>query len=605
MSKKQRNEQEFVKQVTEDYLHQSDWRVNENASAGYSIGGLIMHGAGAIQANYWLNEVYPQYIADAHKSCALHLHDLSMLAPYCSGWSLRQLIEIGFGGVEGQLTSAPAKHLNTLMQHIVNFLGVMANQWAGACAFSSLDTYLAPFIKKDNLSDDEIRQAVQNLIFGLNISSRWNSMPPFSNVTIDWTCPRDLKDLPAIVGGEPQDFTYGDCQIEMDRFNKIFMEVLIAGDASGRGFQYPIPTYNITDDFDWEHPNAELLFTMTSKYGTPYFAGFINSDLDPSDVRSMCCRLRLDKRELRKRGGGLFGSDEFTGSIGVVTINLPQIAYLTAKRHEVHPIVYNTGFAEFKERLFALMDTARDSLEIKRKQLNVWFEEGLYPYTKRYLKNFNNHFNTIGICGMNEACLNLLGKDISTEEGKKFAEDVLVVMRERLIKYQQETGNLYNLEATPAESTSYRLAKHDKENYPDIITSGDSDPYYTNSTQLPVGYTADVFDALDHQESLQTKYTGGTVFHVYLGEAIKNWKSCRKLVKTILESYKVPYISISPIYSICKEHGYLNGKQEKCPKCGAETEIYERIVGYYRPRKNWNAGKKAEEKERVSFNVEI
>jgi anaerobic ribonucleoside-triphosphate reductase len=601
MSKKQRTEQEFVKETIDGYLEKNDWRVQENSNVGFSIGGLILHSAGTLAANYWLNEVYPKEIADAHKNATIHIHDLSMLAPYCAGWSIKQLIQEGLGGVKDKITSAPAKHLNTLMQQMVNFLGITQNEWVGAQALSSFDTYLAPFVKKDNLTDKEIRQCMQTFVFGINTPSRWGSQAPFSNITLDWVCPNDLKDLPAIVGGEYQEFTYGDCQSEMDIVNRIFMEVMSEGDASGRGYQYPIPTYNITKEFDWEHPNCKLLFNMTAKYGTPYFQNFVNSDLNPSDVRSMCCRLQLDKRELRKRGGGLFGSDEFTGSIGVVTINLSQLAYIAKKETLETPEISEWLF---KEKLYAAMVLSKDSLELKRKQLEVWFEQGMYPYTKRYLRNFNNHFNTIGLVGMNEACLNLLGKDITSKHGAELAEKVLMYMRDVLVKFQEETGNLYNLEATPAESTSYRLAKHDKKNYPDIITSGVEEPYYTNSSQLPVDFTSDIFDALDRQEPLQTKYTGGTVFHTMLGERVTSWEACRELVKKIAYNYKIPYLSISPVYSICAEHGYLDGAQPVCPTCNKETEVYARIVGYYRAVRNWNAGKKEEYKYRKDF-VEV
>jgi ribonucleoside-triphosphate reductase (formate) len=598
MSKKQRSEQEFIKETIDGYLDANDWRVQENSNVGFSIGGLILHSSGAMSANYWLNEVYPENIKEAHKNATMHIHDLSMLAPYCAGWSLKQLIMEGLGGVPDKITSAPARHLNTLMQQMVNFLGITQNEWVGAQAFSSFDTFTAPFVKKDNLTDKEIRQCMQTFVYGINTPSRWGGQAPFSNITLDWVCPNDLKNIQAIVGGAEQDFTYGDCQDEMDRVNRIFMEVMLEGDANGRGFQYPIPTYNITNEFDWNHPNAELLFSMTAKYGTPYFANFVSSDMKPDDVRSMCCRLRLDKRELRKRGGGLFGSDEFTGSIGVVTINLPQLAYLAKQETLDKPEATQWLF---KEKISATMELAKESLEIKRKKLTEWFEQGMYPYTKRYLRNFNNHFNTIGLVGMNEACLNLIGVDLTTTEGSDLAEKVLLFMRDKLLAFQEETGNLYNLEATPAESTSYRLAMHDKKNYPDIITSGDAEPYYTNSTQLPVDFTSDLIDALDRQESLQTKYTGGTVFHVMLGERIPSWESCRELVKMICVNYKIPYISISPVYSICSEHGYLDGEQEKCPKCGKETEVYARIVGYYRAVRNWNKGKKEEKKHRLDF----
>ncbi len=547
-----------INKTMDGYLAQSDWRVNENANVNFSLGGLILHNSGTITANYWLNNIYSKEIADAHKTAAFHIHDLSMFSGYCAGWSLRQLIVEGLGGVKDKITSKPATHLSTLVNQIVNFLGIMQNEWAGAQAFSSFDTYLAPFVKIDNLSEKEVRQCIQSYVYGVNTPSRWGSQAPFSNITLDWTCPADLKDKKAIVGGKEQDFTYGDCQKEMDLINKQFIKIMLEGDAEGRGFGYPIPTYNITKDFDWNSENAQLLFEMTSMYGTPYFQNFVNSDLNPSDVRSMCCRLRLDKRELRKRGGGLFGSDEFTGSIGVVTINLPQIGYL-AKNEE-----------QFFKRLDYLMDLAKQSLCIKRKVIQKLYDGGLFPYTKRYLKTLNNHFNTIGLCGMNECCLNFLGVNIVNPTGKAFAEKVLDYMRQKMQDYQEETGELFNLEATPAESTSYRLARHDKQNYPDIIASGTSDPYYTNSTQLPVDFTSDIFEALDQQESLQTRYTGGTVFHTYMGEQIKDWKACRDLVKSVMSNYRIPYLTISPVYSICPVHGYLSGEHAECPKCKEE-----------------------------------
>lgn len=550
-----------INKTMDGYLGQSDWRVKENANVNYSLGGLILHNSGTITANYWLSNIYSKEIADAHRTCAFHIHDLSMFSGYCAGWSLRQLIQEGLGGVPDKITSTPATHLSTLVNQIVNFLGIMQNEWAGAQAFSSFDTYLAPFVKKDTLSEKEVRQCIQSYIYGVNTPSRWGSQAPFTNITLDWVCPDDLKDKKAVVGGKEQDFTYGDCQKEMDVINKQFIMLMLEGDAAGRGFGYPIPTYNITKNFDWDSENARLLFEMAAQYGTPYFQNFINSDLNPGDVRSMCCRLRLDKRELRKRGGGLFGSDEFTGSLGVVTINLPQIGFI-AKNEE-----------EFYKRLDYLMDLAKESLCTKRKVLQKLLDGGLYPYTQRYLKTFNNHFNTIGLCGMNECCENFLGVNIVEPKGHKFACDILDHMRNRLADYQERTGDLFNLEATPAESTSYRLASHDVKNFPGIITSGTLDsPFYTNSTQLPVDYTSDIFEALDHQENLQTKYTGGTVFHTFMGEQIKDWRACRDLVRTIMSNYRIPYLTISPTYSICRVHGYLNGQQFECPKCKAEKE---------------------------------
>jgi ribonucleoside-triphosphate reductase len=547
-----------INTTMDGYLSQSDWRVNENANVNFSLGGLILHNSGTITANYWLRNIYPDQVAEAHRNADFHIHDLSMFSGYCAGWSLRQLIQEGLGGVPDKITSKPAKHLNTLIQQIVNFLGVMQNEWAGAQAFSSFDTYLAPFVKVDNLQLEDIRQCIQSFIFGVNTPSRWGSQAPFTNITLDWVVPNDLRDKPAVVGGEDQRFTYGDCQEEMDLINRAFIELMLEGDADGRGFQYPIPTYNITDSFDWDSPNARLLFEMTAKYGTPYFQNFVNSDLDPGDVRSMCCRLQLDKRELRKRGGGLFGSDEFTGSIGVVTINLPRIGYLAA------------GELDFFARLDHLMDLAAESLSIKRKVVNRLLDAGLFPYTARYLKHLNNHFSTIGLVGMNECLANFMGVDIVDPAGRAFALKVLKHMRERLADYQERTGDLFNLEATPAESTSYRLAKHDKEAYPEIITSGDNDPYYTNSSQLPVDFTDDIFEALDQQDELQTQYTGGTVFHGFLHEAIEDWRVCAKLVRTVASNYRLPYFTLSPTFSVCPVHGYLAGEQFYCPKCAAE-----------------------------------
>lgn len=549
-----------INKTMDGYLAQSDWRVNENANVNFSLGGLILHNSGTITANYWLNNIYSKEIAEAHKTAAFHIHDLSMFSGYCAGWSLRQLIVEGLGGVPDKITSTPATHLSTLVNQIVNFLGIMQNEWAGAQAFSSFDTYLAPFIRADHLTEKQVRQCIQSYIYGVNTPSRWGSQAPFTNITLDWVCPDDLKNKKAIVGGKEQDYTYGDCQKEMDMINKVFIELMIEGDANGRGFAYPIPTYNITRDFDWNSENAKLLFTMTAQYGTPNFQNFVNSDLNPSDVRSMCCRLQLDKRELRRRGGGLFGADEFTGSIGVVTINMPQIGYLANNEEE------------FYKRLDYLMELAKESLCTKRKVIQKLYDGGLFPYTRRYLKTLVNHFNTIGLCGMNECCLNFLGVNITDPKGKAFAEKVLQHMREKMQDFQEETGDLFNLEATPAESTSYRLARHDKEQFPDIITSGTNEPFYTNSSQLPVDYTADVFEALDHQEALQTKYTGGTMFHIFMGEALKDWKSCADLVRTVASKYRIPFFTVSPTYSICKVHGYLVGQQFECPKCKAEKE---------------------------------
>jgi anaerobic ribonucleoside-triphosphate reductase len=585
------------KKLIDNYLKVNDWRVKENSTVSYSIGGLILSNSGAITANYWLSEIYDKEIADAHRNADMHIHDLSMLSGYCAGWSLKQLIQEGLGGVTGKITSKPASHLSTLCNQMVNFIGIMQNEWAGAQAFSSFDTYLAPFVKVDNLSYKEVKQAIQSFVFGLNTPSRWGTQSPFSNITLDWTVPDDLAYMPAVVGGKEQDFTYSDCKKEMDMINKAFIEVMIEGDADGRGFQYPIPTYSITKDFDWsETENNKLLFEMTAKYGTPYFSNYINSDMKPSEIRSMCCRLRLDLRELRKKSGGFFGSGESTGSIGVVTLNMPRLAYLSKDKNE------------FYDRLVKLMDVAARSLHVKRQVITQYLEEGLYPYTKRYLGNFNNHFSTIGLVGMNEACLNAkwLKKDLTHKESQDFTTEVLNFMRNRLSDYQElYKGELFNLEATPAESTAYRLAKHDKEKYPDIITAGKEGetPYYTNSSHLPVGYTDDIFSALDIEDKFQTLYTSGTVFHAFLGQRLPNWQGCMKLVRKIAENYKLPYFTMSPTYSICPDHGYLEGEQWKCPICGKETEVYSRITGYYRPIKNWNEGKTQEFADRKTYNI--
>ncbi len=584
------------KEIVDSYVKITDWRVKENSTVTYSVGGLILSNSGAITANYWLSEIYDDEVGRAHKNADIHIHDLSMLTGYCAGWSLKQLIQDGLGGITGRITSAPAKHLSVLCNQMVNFLGIMQNEWAGAQAFSSFDTYLAPFVKKDNLTYPEVKKCIESFIYGVNIPSRWGTQAPFSNITLDWTVPGDLANLPAIVGGVQQDFTYGDCKAEMDMINKAFIETMIEGDAEGRGFQYPIPTYSITNDFDWsDTENNRLLFEMTAKYGTPYFSNYINSDMEPSDVRSMCCRLRLDLRELRKKSGGFFGSGESTGSIGVVTINMPRIAYLAEDE------------AGFYKHLDKMMDIAASSLHTKRIVISKLMEEGLYPYTKRYLGSFENHFSTIGLIGMNEAGLNAkwIRKDMTSAETQQFTKDVLNHMRERLSDYQEMYGELFNLEATPAESTTYRLAKHDVEQFPDIITAaeGDGTPYYTNSSHLPVGYTEDVFEALDIQDELQTLYTSGTVFHTFLGEKLPGWKAAASLVKKIAENYKMPYYTMSPTYSICKNHGYISGEQYKCPHCGEETEVYSRITGYYRPVKNWNDGKTQEFKDRKVYDI--
>ncbi len=585
------------KELVNSYVKVEDWRVKENSTVTYSVGGLILSNSGAVTANYWLSEIYDQEIADAHRNADIHLHDLSMLTGYCAGWSLKQLIKEGLGGVEGKITSAPAKHLSVLCNQMVNFLGIMQNEWAGAQAFSSFDTYLAPFVKTDHLSYPEVKKCIESFIYGVNTPSRWGTQAPFSNITLDWTVPDDLAELPAIVGGKEMDFCYKDCKKEMDMINKAFIETMIEGDANGRGFQYPIPTYSITKDFDWsDTENNRLLFEMTSKYGTPYFSNYINSDMEPSDVRSMCCRLRLDLRELRKKTGGYFGSGESTGSVGVVTINLPRIAYLSKTPEE------------FYKRLDHLMDLSARSLKIKRDLISKFLEEGLYPYTKRYLGSFDNHFSTIGLVGMNEVGLNAcwLGEDLTHERTQEFAKEVLNHMRERLVDYQEEYGDLYNLEATPAESTAYRLAKHDKERYPDIKTAGNEGdtPYYTNSSHLPVDFTSDIFDALDIQDELQTLYTSGTVFHAFLGEKLPDWKSAANLVRKIAENYRLPYYTLSPTYSVCREHGYIAGEHFTCPTCGKKAEVYSRITGYYRPVQNWNDGKSQEYKNRKLYDIE-
>ena len=585
------------KALVDNYLQINDWRVKENSTVTYSVGGLILSNSGAITANYWLSEIYDEEIAQAHRDGDIHLHDLSMLTGYCAGWSLKQLIQQGLG-IPGKINSSPASHLSTLCNQMVNFLGIMQNEWAGAQAFSSFDTYLAPFVKADNLTQKEVKQCIQSFVFGVNTPSRWGTQAPFSNITLDWTVPKDLENLPAIVGGKEQDFTYGDCKTEMDMVNKAFIEIMTEGDANGRGFQYPIPTYSITKDFDWsDTENNRLLFAMTAKYGTPYFSNYINSDMEPSDVRSMCCRLRLDLRELRKKSGGYFGSGESTGSVGVVTINLPRIAYLSKTPEE------------FYERLDHIMDIAARSLKTKRTVITRLMDAGLYPYTKYYLGTFENHFSTIGLIGMNEVGLNAkwLRKDLTHPETQAFAKDVLNHMRERLSDYQEQYGDLYNLEATPAESTTYRLAKHDVEKYPDIITAakrpGDT-PYYTNSSHLPVGYTADIFDALAIQDDLQTLYTSGTVFHAFLGEKLPDWKAAANLVRKIAENFKLPYYTLSPTYSICPEHGYVAGEHFTCPTCGKTCEVWSRITGYYRPVQNWNDGKVQEFKDRKLYDVE-
>ena len=585
------------KEVVDNYVKVNDWRVKENSTVTYSVGGLILSNSGAVTANYWLSEIYDDEISNAHRNADIHIHDLSMLTGYCAGWSLRQLIKEGLGGITGKITSAPAKHLATLCNQMVNFLGIMQNEWAGAQAFSSFDTYLAPFVKADNLTFDQVKKCIESFVYGVNTPSRWGTQAPFSNITLDWTVPADLGEQYAIVGGKEMPFKYKDCKEEMDMVNRAFIETMIEGDANGRGFQYPIPTYSITRDFDWsETENNKLLFEMTAKYGTPYFSNYINSDMEPSDVRSMCCRLRLDLRELRKKSGGFFGSGESTGSVGVVTINIPRIAYLAEDEED------------FMRRLDRLMDISARSLKIKRTVITKLLDEGLYPYTKRYLGTFENHFSTIGLVGMNEAGLNAkwIGKDMTSAETQEFSKRVLNHMRERLSDYQEMYGDLYNLEATPAESTAYRLAKHDVKRFGNIKTAGGEGetPYYTNSSHLPVGYTEDIFAALDVQDELQTLYTSGTVFHAFLGEKLPDWKSAANLVRKIAENYKLPYYTMSPTYSVCRAHGYIAGEHFTCPECGEKTEVYSRITGYYRPVQNWNDGKAQEYKDRLVYNID-
>lgn len=545
-----------------EYLDRSDWRVNANANQGYSLGGLILNVSGKVVANYWLNHVYTPEIGAAHKNGDYHIHDLDMLCGYCAGWSLRVLIEEGFNGVPNKVESKPPKHLVSAFSQMVNFLGTLQNEWAGAQAFSSADTYLAPFIRIDHLTYDEVKQAMQSFIFNLNVPSRWGTQTPFTNLTFDWTCPADLADKHPVIGGEIQDFTFGDLQAEMDLINRAFLEVMRDGDAKGRPFTFPIPTYNITDSFPWDSPNIDLLFEMTAKYGLPYFSNYLNSDMKPSDVRSMCCRLRLDLTELKKRGGGLFGSAEQTGSIGVVTINCARLGYL-----------FKDDEAGMYKRLDELLDLAKTSLEIKRKTIALHMDRGLYPYTKRYLGSFRSHFSTIGVNGINEMIRNFTNdtENITTVFGRDFAKRLLTHIRNKLVEYQAETGNMYNLEATPAEGTTYRFAREDQKRFPDIIQAGTKEaPYYTNSSQLPVGFTNDPFKALDYQDDLQTQYTGGTVLHLYMNERISSSDACKHFVRRVLENYRLPYVSVTPVYSICPKHGYLSGEHKFCPLCDQE-----------------------------------
>ena len=584
-----------VEKIVSDYLSQIDWRVRENSNIGYSMSGLMLHVAGSVITDYTLDRIYSMEIADAHRNGDIHLHDLYFgITGYCAGWSLSKLLYEGFNGVPGVIESKPAKHLDTALLQMVNFIGTLQNEWAGAQAFNSIDTYLAPFIRKDKLSYREIKQAIQKFVFNVNIASRWGGQSPFVNLTFDWTVPRDLAHKPIVWGGKLLEETYDDYQKEMDSINKAFIEVLIEGDMNGRPFTFPIPTYNLTRDFDWKNRNAKLLFDMTAKYGLPYFSNFINSDLNPSDVRSMCCRLRLNLRQLdRNVTSGLFGSGDSTGSVGVVSINMPRIAYLSKNK------------SEFLERLEYLMGLAKSSLETKREIVEKNMQGGLLPYTKRYLGTLKNHFSTIGPIGMNEACLNLLGEDIASPEGRSLAIETLEFMKTKLSDFQEETSHIYNLEAVPAEGTSYRLARIDKRKYPDIITAGKGVPYYTNSTLLPVNRTEDVIEALEHQEELQTLYTGGTVFHIFLGERMSSGEAAKRLLKKIAYNSRIPYITITPTYSICPDHGYLIGKHSKCPTCGKVCDVYSRVVGYFRPVRNWNEGKQEEFKQRLEYKEKI
>jgi len=559
-----------VELAMDEYLEQRDWRVNANANQGYSLGGLILNVAGKVTANYWLSHIFSHDSAAAHRNGDLHIHDLDMLSGYCAGWSLRQLLREGFNGVPGKVEASPAKHMSAAIGQIVNFLGTLQNEWAGAQAFSSFDTYMAPFIRKDEMTDQQVRQCMQELIYNLNVPSRWGTQTPFTNLTFDWTCPGDLKEQIPYIGGVEMPFSYGDLQDEMDMINRAYIDVMMAGDALGRAFTFPIPTYNITKDFPWEHPNTTPLFEMTAKYGLPYFQNFLNSELEPHMVRSMCCRLQLDLRELLKRGNGLFGSAEQTGSVGVVTINCARLGYLHAGNEEA-----------LMARLDELLSMGCDVLERKRITVQKYIDEGLYPYTKRYLGTLRNHFSTLGVNGINEMLRNFSRDtfDISSHQGQSFALRFLDHVRTRMSEFQEMTGHLYNLEATPAEGTTYRFAKEDKKRWPDILQAGTHDqPYYTNSSQLPVGYTDDPFEALILQETLQSKYTGGTVLHLYMNEAMSSAQACKQLVKRALSNFRVPYLTITPTFSICPKHGYLSGHHEFCPKCDAEFIAQEKIA---------------------------
>lgn len=590
-------------QTVNEYLSKADWRVNANANQGYSLGGMILNSSGKLIANYWLNEVYTPEIGQAHRDGDYHIHDLDMFAGYCAGWSLKQLLQEGFNGVPGAIASNPPRHFSSACGQIVNFLGTLQNEWAGAQAFSSFDTYMAPFIRKDNLDYEQVHQCMQELIYNLNVPSRWGSQCPFTNLTFDWTCPDDLVDEHPLIGDELMDFTYGDLAEEMEMINRAFIEVMTAGDADGRVFTFPIPTYNITPDFDWDSPNTERLFAMTAKYGLPYFQNFLNSDLDPHMIRSMCCRLQLDLRELLKRGNGLFGSAEQTGSLGVVTINMARLGHL-----------YKGDLDGLTRQLDHLIDLASQSLEKKREVISWHMDSGLFPYTRRYLGTLENHFSTIGVNGMNEMVRNFTddAEDITGEMGHKMCADLLDHIRERMVQLQEETGHLYNLEATPAEGTTYRFAKEDAKRFPGIIQAGTADaPYYTNSSQLPVGYTQDAFQALEEQVELQGKYTGGTVLHLYMGEAMNSAESCKTLVHRALANFKLPYITITPTFSICPVHGYLSGEHFDCPKCAEEgnheqpCEVWTRVMGYFRPVTSFNTGKQSEYAERTTFSQEL
>ncbi|MEB2401299.1 MAG: ribonucleoside triphosphate reductase [Alcaligenaceae bacterium] len=551
-----------VKSSIEEYLSRADWRVNANANQGYSLGGLILNVSGKVIANYWLDHVYPPAVGAAHRNADLHIHDLDMLSGYCAGWSLRTLLNEGLNGVPGKVESGPPRHMSSAVGQIVNFLGTMQNEWAGAQAFSSFDTYMAPFIRKDRLTEREVRQYMQELIYNLNVPSRWGTQTPFTNLTFDWVCPEDLRDQVPVIAGEEMPFTYGELQAEMDMINRAYIEVMMAGDAKGRVFTFPIPTYNITEDFDWHSPNAELLFEMTARYGLPYFQNFINSELKPNMIRSMCCRLQLDLRELLKRGNGLFGSAEQTGSLGVVTVNCARLGYLHAGDE-----------AALFARLDELLCLGRDSLELKRSLIQQLIDDGLFPYTRRYLGTLRNHFSTLGVNGINEMIRNFTAgeHDVTTEWGHRFALRLLDHVRDRITRFQQETGHMYNLEATPAEGTTYRFAKEDRKRYPDILQAGTADmPYYTNSSQLPVGFTDDPFEALERQDALQCKYTGGTVLHLYMTEPLSSADACRSLVRRALGNFRLPYITVTPTFSICPVHGYLGGSHPFCPKCDDE-----------------------------------